>query len=1290
MGDHHQVKTSFLFIQLQSPTKASGPKRPVDSGSTVSYKEWLPANDPQAGNAPEIQESKPANNSKFTFHSGGENLEGIFQVPLLSQFDSSGAEMNPEDKLTPVCSVTPHSSSGAFAGRDTSQATPCLETRALADCGQTNLVCTAKTGDSQGPLTGSRSLEAHPETQMSCLDEHQPGCQRQGSQLWSPSITSGKKDVSWWKVEVCKPTVVETPICYKNSERKCFTSAVLEKTARLTGKYNVVSPAVSGRQKAETFVWVNSTSPHAKNIAKAKYEFLFGKNEEEKLSNSEPTGSSHTLQEDSSTSINTSYEYDATEQTFETPPNLPKGTTNVNGCVCLIDEQADANLDLDPSEMTHSVLFVNDSDNNQSVFANEHIQIQPEYEIDKESRSHQFENKLEEITAHSQLQTEVLTKDTVSEDSAAIVEKEPQTVREINQDKEMDISSQEKRTEMPISAEFLLKNEAVVPLEEKACELIEKDIRAPIWTFEEDRQEFEELAEESSKILAEIPGIFSAFLGGAQIKEKTNKRIRFMGNKNETLGIQNEVAEEQGTSAVFELENQQNTETTNVSSAMSQEKYEHKDVSEKTKLSTFSAVSSAPQIVIEEDEVFENSSENGALSSESDVASEICKERPLDEKDDEDNLVQGTLSEDTTDVFSSQFENILESQHSKVTFYCSMDSLDALSSADESETHFNFDLPLTPMIQQRIKENNDFLENSLHVGQQEILRVATNKRKGKEYLEITSSFLEVRTSSSVSSSKSDGTIERTSLEPFANGIQEENSSNRRDFLDLSNCSSDAGLKDMFLDSDSEMGSTERLRGSTDTLNNSNKCDLEAARRLAKRLYKLEGFRRSDVAKHLGKNNVFSKLVAEEYLTFFDFTGMTLDQSLRRFLKAFALMGETQERERILMHFSNRYYQCNPGTFSTQDGVHCLTCALMLLNTDLHGHNIGKKMTCQEFITNLDGFNDGQDFPRDLLKALYNSIKNEKLEWAIDEDELKKSLSELAENKSDNAHMKTINRIGSGSNPFIDITYDPNAAVYKTGFLTRKIHADMDGKKTPRGKRGWKTFYAVLKGMILYLQKGEYKPEKALSEEDLKNAISIHHALAIKATDYEKRPNVLKLKTADWRVFLFQAQSAEEMEVWIRKINSVAAMFSAPSFPAAIGSQRKFSRPLLPATTTKMSQEEQLKSHEAKLKHISTELAEHRSYPPDKKVKAKEIDEYRLKEHYLEFEENRYETYVKLLKEGVKELLPSKESDGSGLKKSHSSPSLNQESSPANAKVKRNISERKDCRPEAPNSKQKIT
>ncbi|XP_060619647.1 PH and SEC7 domain-containing protein 3 isoform X6 [Anolis sagrei] len=321
------------------------------------------------------------------------------------------------------------------------------------------------------------------------------------------------------------------------------------------------------------------------------------------------------------------------------------------------------------------------------------------------------------------------------------------------------------------------------------------------------------------------------------------------------------------------------------------------------------------------------------------------------------------------------------------------------------------------------------------------------------------------------------------------------------------------------------------------------------------------------------------------------------------------------------------------------------------------------------------------------KALYNSIKNEKLEWAADDEEKKKSPSDGTDEKD---NSKTANRIGNSSNPFLDIPHDPNAAVYKTGFLARKIHADMDGKKTPRGKRGWKTFYAVLKGTVLYLQKDEYKPDKALSEEDLKNAVSVHHSLASKATDYEKKPNVLKLKTADWRVLLFQAQSPEEMEIWINKINSVAAVFSAPPFPAAIGSQKKFSRPLLPASTTKLSQDDQLKSHENKLKQITTELAEHRSYPPDKKLKGKEVEDYKLKDHYLEFEKTRYEIYVSLLKEGAgKELLSTGENDGPGLKKCHSSPSLNQES-PVSAKVKRNISERKDYRPETPSLKQKVT
>ena len=81
-------------------------------------------------------------------------------------------------------------------------------------------------------------------------------------------------------------------------------------------------------------------------------------------------------------------------------------------------------------------------------------------------------------------------------------------------------------------------------------------------------------------------------------------------------------------------------------------------------------------------------------------------------------------------------------------------------------------------------------------------------------------------------------------------------------------------------------------------------DIPSAERLAKRLFYLDGFKRTDVSRHLGKNNEFSQVVAEEYLRYFDFGGgLYLDAALRRFLQHFCLTGETQERERVLLHVS---------------------------------------------------------------------------------------------------------------------------------------------------------------------------------------------------------------------------------------------------------------------------------------------------------------------------------------------------------------------------------------------------
>lgn len=44
-----------------------------------------------------------------------------------------------------------------------------------------------------------------------------------------------------------------------------------------------------------------------------------------------------------------------------------------------------------------------------------------------------------------------------------------------------------------------------------------------------------------------------------------------------------------------------------------------------------------------------------------------------------------------------------------------------------------------------------------------------------------------------------------------------------------------------------------------------------------------------------------------------------------------------------------------------------------------------------------------------------------------------------------------------------------------------------------------------------------------------------------------------------------------MMSWIFRINLVAALFSAPAFPAAIGSMKKFCRPILPSSSTRHTQ-----------------------------------------------------------------------------------------------------------------------
>ncbi|KAG5673987.1 hypothetical protein PVAND_003983 [Polypedilum vanderplanki] len=401
-------------------------------------------------------------------------------------------------------------------------------------------------------------------------------------------------------------------------------------------------------------------------------------------------------------------------------------------------------------------------------------------------------------------------------------------------------------------------------------------------------------------------------------------------------------------------------------------------------------------------------------------------------------------------------------------------------------------------------------------------------------------------------------------------------------------------------------------------------DLPSAVRLAKRLFTLDGFKKSDVSRHLSKNNEFSRAVADEYLKYFQFEKLTLDEALRLFLKQFSLSGETQERERVLVHFSKRYLDCNPGTFNSQDAVHTLTCAIMLLNTDLHGQNIGRKMTCSEFIENLSELNDGDNFPKDVLKHLYQAIKGNPLEWALDDEPTD------ANQKTNRQEGNSLTGPPVGNNPFLDISQNVATVEYKKGYVMRKCCFDSNNKKTPFGKRSWKMFYCTLRDpLVMYLHKDERGFHKNQLSDNVHNAIRIHHALATKASDYTKKQHVFRLQTSDQSEYLFQTSDSKELQSWIDTINFVCASFSAPALEGGVGSQKRFQRPLLPCSQTRLMLRDQLASHEEQVTKLENSLAEHKQ-GQTVPIKGLALQNYREKEAYLQYELKRYKTYVYLL------------------------------------------------------------
>ena len=131
-----------------------------------------------------------------------------------------------------------------------------------------------------------------------------------------------------------------------------------------------------------------------------------------------------------------------------------------------------------------------------------------------------------------------------------------------------------------------------------------------------------------------------------------------------------------------------------------------------------------------------------------------------------------------------------------------------------------------------------------------------------------------------------------------------------------------------------------------------------------------------VGSYLGSRDEFNQKVLQRFVELHKFTNLLLVQALRQFLWSFRLPGEAQQIDRIMSVFAAHYCSQNSGTFTDSDTVYILSFAIIMLNTALHNKNVKVKITEDQFLAQNKGIDAGKDLPKDMLLAIYTSIKEE--------------------------------------------------------------------------------------------------------------------------------------------------------------------------------------------------------------------------------------------------------------------------------------------------------------------------
>ena len=114
---------------------------------------------------------------------------------------------------------------------------------------------------------------------------------------------------------------------------------------------------------------------------------------------------------------------------------------------------------------------------------------------------------------------------------------------------------------------------------------------------------------------------------------------------------------------------------------------------------------------------------------------------------------------------------------------------------------------------------------------------------------------------------------------------------------------------------------------------------------------------------------FFRIGLRKYMRSFSYFGDPLDMSIRKLLMEVELPKETQQIDRFLQAFADRYHECNPGIFASPDKAYFIAFSILILHTDVFNKNNKRKMQKPDYIKNCRG----EGISEDILECFYENI-----------------------------------------------------------------------------------------------------------------------------------------------------------------------------------------------------------------------------------------------------------------------------------------------------------------------------